>query len=193
MHRQWNWPCYSCGICWSVRPESRRLFFALWPDAQLRVRLAGLSALAARAGGRRVDLANLHLTLAFLGSVDAARQACLCAQAAAIRCPRFTVQLDRFGYWRSSRVLWLGCSSDPPLGLQTLRARINDGLHRCGMVPEPGPFEAHVSLVRKVDRGPRERTVEAVNWPVERFCLVQSHTLPGGAVYDLLDCWPLTP
>ena len=51
-----------------------RLFFALWPDEPARGRLAPLAAeVAAQASGKPVPIAKLHLTLAFLGEVDAAR------------------------------------------------------------------------------------------------------------------------
>ena len=52
----------------------RRLYFALWPDAALRATIARVAAgPAAVAGGRAVPAADLHVTLAFLGGVPAAR------------------------------------------------------------------------------------------------------------------------
>ena len=51
-----------------------RLFFALWPPEDLSRALAdGAEALARRFGGKPARRETIHLTLAFLGEVDAAR------------------------------------------------------------------------------------------------------------------------
>jgi hypothetical protein len=47
-----------------------RVFFALWPDADVRDQLAGLARAAAeRAHGRAPPPENLHMTLVFVGEV----------------------------------------------------------------------------------------------------------------------------
>ncbi|HYL02781.1 MAG TPA: 2'-5' RNA ligase family protein, partial [Steroidobacteraceae bacterium] len=58
-------------------PErTRRLFFALWPDAAQRTVLAHAVRKAVRnCGGRPVPAESLHVTLAFLGSVPESRMA----------------------------------------------------------------------------------------------------------------------
>ena len=49
---------------------TQRLFFALWPDAAARAVLAAAVTEPVRlSGGRAVAESNLHVTLAFLGSV----------------------------------------------------------------------------------------------------------------------------
>ena len=55
-------------------PPALRLFFALWPAAGEQQALAQASAGAvAGSGGRPIPAGNLHVTLAFLGNVAAAR------------------------------------------------------------------------------------------------------------------------
>ena len=54
--------------------KTARLFFALWPDNEVRRTLdqAGRQ-LHAACGGRRMRAPNVHLTLVFLGNVEIAR------------------------------------------------------------------------------------------------------------------------
>ena len=55
---------------------TRRLFFALWPDAVLKAQIGHAARTPARSvDGRRVRDENLHLTLLFLGNVGADAEA----------------------------------------------------------------------------------------------------------------------
>ena len=59
-------------------PRVERLFFALWPDDELRQTLKHhCKPLLRHSGGRPVALDNLHITLAFLGSVDSGQRQCV--------------------------------------------------------------------------------------------------------------------
>ncbi len=173
----------------------QRLFLALWPDAALREAIVAVTRdyLPIHAG-RRVAPAKLHLTLAFLGSVDAGQQACVEAAAAAVADSKpasFVLQLDRIGFWRRPQVLWLGASQTPP-ALSELVARLNAALPACGYQPESRPYAAHMTLMRKLRRGPpASRLSVPVDWPVHDFALVASRTLPEGASYTVLTRWPL--
>ena len=51
-------------MCIRDRPETRRLFLALWPEDTVRRDIAALATEVA--GRRRIRDANLHLTLVFL-------------------------------------------------------------------------------------------------------------------------------
>lgn len=173
----------------------QRLFLALWPDPSLRVAIVAATRdyLPVHAG-RRVAPANLHLTLAFLGSVDAGQQACIEAAAAAVadnRPASFALRLDCLGFWPRPQVLWLGASQTPP-ALSELVARLNAALPACGYQPESRPYVAHMTLMRKLRRGPPASCLSApVDWPVHDFVLVVSRTLPEGASYTVLARWPL--
>ncbi len=59
-------------------------------------------------------------------------------------------------------------------------------------IPERRPYRAHLTLARKVGKAPRSQAIEAIQWPVNEFCLVQSRTLPTGAEYAVLRTWPLS-
>ena len=97
-----------------------RLFFALVPGGALREQIFQAAApIVARSGGKPVRQQNLHLTLTFLGDVDATdvvREA-----ASRLQCAPFDFALDRFGYFSPARSLWLGPAELPSalMGLQS--------------------------------------------------------------------------
>ncbi len=94
-----------------MSPTSRRLFFALWPSAEQQGAIAG----AARefvhdSGARAVPDTNLHVTLAFLGSVSEARVGELAAIAHRVAAsgaarPPLRIVFDRVEYWKKAQVL----------------------------------------------------------------------------------------
>ena len=141
--------------------------------------------------GRRIPPENLHLTLAFLGSVGAERQACLERMALAIRSPAFMLTLDQAGFWPRKGLLWVGGTS--PAELLALVQEINQGLRTCGLVPETRPYQVHLTLARNVRglRLDRDRAVAPLAWKVGQFALVASQTLPTGARYEILRIWEL--
>ncbi len=172
------------------RPETRRLFFALWPGPETRARLERAAACVPRKLGKPVAVEKLHLTLAFLGSVDAETQACAEDVASAVRRPAFELVLDDIGHFRRSQVVWLG-SGRVPEALAGLVADLAAGLEACGIAPERRPYRPHLTLARKVRRFPGCELSQPVTWPVHEFCLVWSRTLPEGAVYEVLRTWSL--
>lgn len=171
--------------------KSQRLFFALWPDPALRAQLAHCrKPLMKLARGRPVPADNLHITLAFLGNVDAQQQRCLEAMASAVVCSAFELTFDQVGCWSRSRVLWLAPSACPePLSL--LAATLHAGATECGLSMDTRPYRSHLTLMRKLSRCPEAMTVDPVRWAVSHFALVRSVTLPEGARYEVLREWPL--
>jgi 2'-5' RNA ligase len=163
--------------------EYKRLFFALWPDARTG---AALEAAAARArtwcGGRPPRPGHIHLTLAFLGRVEAARVAELERLAGTIGAARFTLSLDRLGYWKHNRILWAGCAS-APAPLRDLAAALGDRLAAAGLGGERRSFAAHLTLLRDARSAPPPDAGLHLDWPVDEIRLVESRLEPGGAVY----------
>ncbi|HHH47595.1 MAG TPA: RNA 2',3'-cyclic phosphodiesterase [Gammaproteobacteria bacterium] len=193
-------PCKGCWTCSSnpmSAPErehespAERLFFALWPDDALRRQLTQCrDALAARAGGRPVSAENLHLTLAFLGRTDGRQRACVEAMADALHCPPFALLLNRSGYWPRPRVLWIGPAVMPE-ALIRLAAALRSGAEGCGLKLDASPYRAHITLLRKLARPAQAAACPPLNWPVDRFVLVRSRTLPEGVEYEVVREWGL--
>lgn len=171
----------------------KRLFVAIWPDEVLRQKFYALGGeLLGNNRGRRIPPENLHLTLAFLGYVNAERQACLEREVSVIQSPAFTLTLDKAGYWPRRGILWAG--GTVPEDLLALVRALNQGLSGCGLAPETRPYQVHLTLVRNVRRLrlDRNNAIEPLAWQVRQFALVASQTLPEGARYEVLRTWELT-
>jgi 2'-5' RNA ligase len=185
--------------------ETHRLFFALWPPQQVAEELARRTRELLASHGRVVPPSNVHLTLAFLGSVDDERRDCFVKAVEGVGSDGFQLVLDLVGYWRRSGILWAGCTQEPQ-PLRELAARLNERLVPCGFVPDTRPFRVHFTLARHVRRYAgssrggkaasvlkRERVdpMPPLGWRVGEFALVESQTLPGGARYRVLRSWAL--
>ncbi len=168
-----------------------RLFFALWPDEALRKQLVKQARGGLRScGGRPISPPNIHLTLVFLGSVDGQQRNCLENLVESIRVEAFGFELQRWEYWRRSRVV--GCRpKETPEGLIELVARLRAVTGECGIDVESRPFKPHVTLVRKAQREPKAPMPEFLYWPATEFVLVRSRTLPEGASYETVGAWKL--
>jgi 2'-5' RNA ligase len=169
-----------------------RMFFALWPDEAVRAGLAERARGArADAPGRPVPDANLHLTLAFLGSVPADRAASITAAVGSLSLPAFELVIDRQGWWHRSGVLWLGPSASPA-ALNRLVKALWAALEPLGFWPDFRHFRPHVTIARRCARG-RSGDVEPLLWPVSGFELMVSVQDRKGAAYRVHRSWPLNP
>jgi RNA 2',3'-cyclic 3'-phosphodiesterase len=172
--------------------RTRRLFFALWPDAATRALVVERTAPHLRAaGGRRVPPANLHVTIAFLGGVAESSLTRLQAAADALRAAAFELCLARVEHWRGSRVLCLEIPQPPPALLE-LVAAVGQVQRACGMPPDARPFHAHLTLARAA-HAPQGLApdIEPIAWAVKTLCLMESVTAAEGARYEQLRSWPL--
>ena len=169
----------------------RRLFFALWPEGETRRGLASAADAVHRgANGRPVPHENLHITLAFLGSVDEAGSQCVRAAAARLSGERFDLTIDRPGWWKRTGILWLGPSTGPA-ELNRLVKALWAELEPCGFWPDFRDFHPHVTIARRC-RKAELADFEPVSWPVEAVTLLESHTGQRGASYTVIERWPLS-
>ena len=170
-----------------------RVFFALWPDAGARDALSALARdTAAQAGGRAPPAGNLHLTLAFLGDVAAARIAALGAIGSAVAAagPPFTLTLDRVGAFGNGGIAWVGASA-PPHDLERLLQSLTGALAKEGFPTERRAFHPHVTLARHCRRPTGRGAIVSIAWRVEQITLNASELSPRGPRYRELGAWPL--
>lgn len=184
------------------RPQSRapreRLFFALWPDGDVRTRMRAAAESLKRTHaprGRWTAPQRYHLTLQFLGDFECLPPALgddACMAAAAVDSPRFELRLDRAGSFRNRSIpWWLGCS-EMPEGLQQLWERLGLQLAKAGVRVASSPkLVPHVTVLRDAARPLPETAIAPVAWPVDSFALIHSR-LGAQSGYAVLGEWCLT-
>ena len=166
-----------------------RLFFALWPDDAVRAQLARWSReLHAVCGGRPTRDENLHLTLAFLGSVEEARAAEVERAATEVAPRAVTLVLDRPGYWKHNRIAWAGASVVPP-ELESVVSELRSALARSHIGFDPKGFVSHVTLLREAGEPGAMPALKPIEWHLDGFALVQSVTSPGRSRYQIRKSW----
>lgn len=157
-------------------PSSKpRLFFALWPDQQVRDAMVveKNKVLAPGQMVKPMNNNNLHMTLHFIGTTTLQHLECMDEQAAQIKTPAFKLSLDDFGHFKKARILWLGCSQSP-VELFQLHQQLAERLNVCDYDEEDRPYAPHVSLFRKArDFSPSEKP-EPIVWAVNSFSLIES-------------------
>jgi len=188
--------------------EALRTFIAIEPDPPARAWLAlCLQALRGRFPGVRwVRPEHLHITLRFLGDVEAGRidgLKALVGRAARGTSP-FRVDFGppgAFGSRHSPRVFWLGLRPGRDLDLlQAFQRRLEEDLVAGGFGLEDHPWTAHLTLGRNPDGRPAEGW-EAVlpHWegsgpcgfPVPGVHLFRSELAPKGPIHTVLQVSPL--
>lgn len=172
----------------SEAPPSRRLFFALWPEPGLQREAAALASRHVQAR-RPVPEQRLHVTLVFLGSLEAPQEQRARAAAGRVAGEPFELRLDRLGHWAGRGISWLAPSRVPP-PLVELQGRLQRALEQEGFEPERRRFHPHMTLARQA--GPhRYLDMQPLIWPVRAFHLIWSRNDPGAVRYQAVACWPL--
>ena len=177
-------------------PEpARRLFFALWPDEAARRALARATAKAVRhCGGRPVPAENLHVTLAFLGSVAQDRiphlQCSARGLATTFAAGPLSLRFDRLVHWPRQQILCALAGGESPAA-QALATALRATVAAAGFSPDLKPFDVHVTVARKVARPPAAAAMRPVAWCFESFALLDSRTESAGPVYSVIESYPL--
>jgi 2'-5' RNA ligase len=175
-----------------------RLFVGIEFPPELKLHLSLLE--TGISGAKWVDAGNFHLTLRFIGEVSEAVAADIDAALGRVRARRFTLQLAGTGIFGGGkpRALWVGVERHPEL--VTLHDRIEQGLIRIGLEPEPHKFTPHVTLARLRDPVlgqlgdflAMNAQFRAAPLPVERFSLIAIFPTKAGSIYEDQADYPLS-
>ncbi|SHK12366.1 2'-5' RNA ligase [Rhodothermus profundi] len=175
-----------------------RLFIALDLPAAHKHQLYDLREPSWKA--RWVTPEQFHLTLRFLGSVEASLLPELTHSLATIKAPAFELAprgLIALPSPARPRVLAAAVELHP--ALQALQAEIERRVVALGFAPEARPFRPHITLAR-LKQVPatavraflqQHRDFSLPPFSVQAFHLYQSHLHPDGARYEMLYHFPL--
>jgi 2'-5' RNA ligase len=155
----------------------KRCFVGVWPDDVAASQLDALTLQLNRSfpHARRVPRANLHLTISFIGDIDAAAAACVAARLKSLACDRFMLTLDRIGAFDGPRVAWAGGPTTPEL--QALVSAVQHLLDEEHVRFDRRPFVPHVTLLRHLPRTVQglARTLDPpIPWTAQAPVLLQS-------------------
>lgn len=189
----------------SRRPEQLRLFVAVTLPDEVRGALTEVIARLRDAGLRGVRTVapeGVHVTLKFLGNVDAAVVAALAEAltAAAGEAGPFALALRGTGAFPDGgapRVLWAGVAGETD-ALAALARRVDEACAGLGFPRERRAFSPHLTIARLRDTASaedRRRAGEALgaggfegsdSFRVDGVHLIKSTLTPRGAVYETL-------
>ena len=180
---------YSCTM--------HRLFVAVSPPAPIREQLLDL--MEGVSGARWQDDEQLHLTLRYIGSVEAPMAEDIVAALGNVHQVPFEIALHgvgRFGSRGRVNAVWAGVQ--PHDALAHLHRKVDQALVRIGLKPERRAYLPHITLARfgRESAGldcfvARHAGLTSAPFPVKSFGLYESHLSQHGASYELIERYPL--
>lgn len=155
------------------------LFYALWPDEDIRSQLV---ALQSKVSGRKIVPENLHMTLAFLGQQSRELLPVLHRAMDELPFNTMTLAIDRLGYFQKPQVAWAGLSSASQ-GLLDLQRTLMEKLAYLDvpLKAETG-FKPHITLARDA-KEPTVTDTPSIFWHVRRIVLISSISTSSGVSY----------
>ena len=182
--------------------ESIRVFCAVELPDEIRAAVAAHASRLrrefpeARAGWARPE--GLHITLKFIGEVEAARVEALshAAGAAVEGFSPFGLSIEESGTFPprgAARVLWLGVK-DLSGGLARLQRRLEHECEAAGFPAEPRAFKPHLTLARlrtpkdahALSEAHRHTPFGSHHFEVAELLVIRSELGPGGSRYTPL-------
>lgn len=177
--------------CSSGNPKAR-VFFALWPSAAERGRLAAWQKpLQHLCGGRAMRGETLHNTLVFIGYVDEARLEALQLAAQEVNGEVFELCFQVARYWGHNRIVY-AAPEEVPQQLAQLVGALEQQLLVHGFKFDQREYQPHVTLLRNARwTGAALPEMSRVCWQIRSFVLMQSVADNGVAGYRALARFPL--
>lgn len=152
--------------------RKQRIFLALVADEPVQVQLAAHAKQWTWPVGCVACLsADWHITLHFIGAVDADRVRQLAAGVVVPFQP-FVLVLDRPLLWPHG--LAIVGATVVPAPLQALYQRLGDALRGLDVPVETRPYQPHVTLARHAGAAIAPAASAPVLWPVKAYALVLS-------------------
>ena len=163
--------------------ETKRLFFALWPDDRQREVLREvINSVAKTVEGQAVDRRNWHITLAWIGDYPADRVPQLLQRAGEIQFEPFRLSFDRLEFWARPKIASLTAATVPE-ELHQLVTSLENLVQDEGVVKESRTYRPHITVSRNARTFETERLAHRTSIEWSSFELVESVPERGGAFY----------
>lgn len=175
-----------------------RLFVGLAIAPHIRRLLSSLG--TSLPGARAVPEDQVHLTLRFIGEVDAVTFGDIKDSLEGLDSPSLTLNITGTGHFPprgQPRVLWAGI--DPAGDVMILRNRVNNRLSLCGIKPEQRKFHPHITLARLKNSPPKRvagflaanAQLQSPPFSVDQVHLYSSSLHATGALHRVEAVYPL--
>lgn len=166
--------------------ETRRLFFALWPDNRQRDRMREVVSPAAKlVEGRAIDRRNWHITLAYIGEFLGSRIDELHAIRQSLPVEPFRLRFDRLEFWARPRIAAL-VAPTVPTELEQLVGVLKSRLLDAGIETDDRRYRPHITVVRNARPFETQHLAQPAITEWAGFELVESVREPGGVTYQPL-------
>ncbi len=172
-----------------------RVFFGLEIPAERVVDIADWRDRELHCDGRPVPPRNFHITVAFLGHIEAGNLDALLRDtdesAAAGNVAPFTLTLDQVGYFQRPGIFWLG-SSRTPAALESLAGSLRVVAANNGGKLERRSLQPHVTLFRRcTEPPPAPPSVPVIELQWRHFTLFESVQGRHNVHYQPIAHWSL--
>jgi len=174
-----------------------RLFVALEMPSDVALSLSLLR--GGLPGAKWMDTEKYHLTLRFIGDIDAHMADELFYTLDHVQCPEFSLQLSGMGAFGSKKPRYVWAGVNAPQELYTLQSAIERQCTKIGLKPESRKFTPHITLasVKGADRsiigqylGARGN-FKSKEFKVGNFVIMSSRNSTGGGPYVVEETYPL--
>jgi len=174
-----------------------RLFVAILPPRPVREYMRSI--MGGISGARWQNDDQLHLTLRFIGDVDARLADDVHSALHSVRQDPFQVAVSGLGTFDrrgEPTAFWAGVA--PHNALRELHKKVDQACQRAGLEPERRAYHPHITLAR-LNRasGPvapaleNAGTIVTPPFVVSHFNLYESELTQAGAVYSIVERYPL--
>lgn len=175
-----------------------RLFVAIRPPRPIREQLLGI--MGGISGARWQTDDQLHITLRFIGEVNGRVADDLLSALGAVRHAAFEIALNGIGTFDrrgQPEIIWAGLT--PQEELKALHKKVDHACVRAGLEPDRRAYHPHITLARlgRSGAGRVDGFVESAGglrsepFAATSFALFESALAPAGAVYSLVERFPL--
>lgn len=174
-----------------------RLFTAIEIPADIAQALSFLR--GGLPGARWVDPENYHITLRFIGDVDAHVAHDVASMLDSVNRAPFELRFDGLASFGGRKPRAVFANVAPSQALMDLQAELERLMQRVGLEPEGRKYTPHVTLARLRDSSSRQVAdylsergpFRSAPFRAERFVLYSSRASVGGGPYVVEEAYPL--